>query len=868
MSDHEREIARLREAPDDDEAWLVHADALVARGEPRGELAQLQHLAQHERDVERRATLEAEVASYVRQHAEALLGDLRLSSALTQLRWRAGYIVGLRFADGDGVVTAPEALLERLLASPACVLLRTLTVGQLAQLEGDYGPLVAVLRSAARRDVPATRSLRELSLGSGVDGSPLESGLDRASLDYGAVAELCGELKSLRALALEGVSENLPLAAFPATLERLALRSAERGDSLAEQLAALDTLRGALADLDLRGGTLTDRGAAALAGASWPRQVTLDLRENLLEHEGEALLRELPERVRVRLTPQRAADELAEGGLGSVLQEPPGGRCARRLRAGRALVGAFRFDDAVEAFELVLDEPGLDVYVERSVRVGICRALRDGGRVREARSQLEALLAFERGVGSLVDELWALVMIAIVDEDLGQMQSSSAHYARALERLDAHRAASVEQIEPIALRRLRAQALGGQAKAQLTRGRPREAIAAYERVRALHEDNGDAQLVAEVDERIASCEQMMGNYAAAEVRYRAALKGYSAANNQRAAAKALGNLATIYWHLGRWNDTEKTYLEALEASRTVGDRRNEATVLSNLCQGYMSRGRSDEAERYGARALALFEQLGHRAGAARVEHYLADCATIRGDLELASQRMARALAVYRELGDERAEAQGLATLGSIELDRDELEAARATHARAVELYQRCADRYGENMARVGAGGAALGLGDHEAARDELSRALAGSEALDNDRGRVVALAYLGLERFVAGDAAAALEHYDASLALCSEQESPHQRARTWAWQGAAYAAAGDHGAARDVLAKAAKAFESLDDGQGGEQLAVARAYAALLADPTGSRAKTSARAAANAEYVGLEARLLRAKLREALELVT
>lgn len=75
---------------DDAAAMAVFADALCQRGDPRGELVQLQ-LGLEERPGDPRL-VRAE-AEHLARNDRALLGGLRTATTLCQLTWRRGYVV-------------------------------------------------------------------------------------------------------------------------------------------------------------------------------------------------------------------------------------------------------------------------------------------------------------------------------------------------------------------------------------------------------------------------------------------------------------------------------------------------------------------------------------------------------------------------------------------------------------------------------------------------------------------------------------------------------------------------------------------------------------------------------------------------------
>lgn len=75
---------------DDSAAMAVYADLLCVRGDPRGELVQLQLERERRPSDPRLARAEAE---HLARHDRALLGGLRTVTSLCEFTWRRGYIV-------------------------------------------------------------------------------------------------------------------------------------------------------------------------------------------------------------------------------------------------------------------------------------------------------------------------------------------------------------------------------------------------------------------------------------------------------------------------------------------------------------------------------------------------------------------------------------------------------------------------------------------------------------------------------------------------------------------------------------------------------------------------------------------------------
>jgi uncharacterized protein (TIGR02996 family) len=88
-----RAIELLREDPDDVERYLVVADQLQARGDPRGELIALEaaRLALAEASPRWNA-LTREIERHRKVHAKQLLGGLWTASTTSSFEWRLGFI--------------------------------------------------------------------------------------------------------------------------------------------------------------------------------------------------------------------------------------------------------------------------------------------------------------------------------------------------------------------------------------------------------------------------------------------------------------------------------------------------------------------------------------------------------------------------------------------------------------------------------------------------------------------------------------------------------------------------------------------------------------------------------------------------------
>jgi len=168
--------AKLIADPSNTDAYLVYADFLQSKSDPRGELITLQHAGK---------TKEAE--AFLEAHADELYGPLKNyrktfdGSAADAFSWRLGFIRSARLSlDSnsvdeveveDGVEISLETCLAELLKHPSGMLLEELVIPINMLDDGAYfEPLVKVI---AEHGAPTLKSLRigEFSCAGGPGGT-------------------------------------------------------------------------------------------------------------------------------------------------------------------------------------------------------------------------------------------------------------------------------------------------------------------------------------------------------------------------------------------------------------------------------------------------------------------------------------------------------------------------------------------------------------------------------------------------------------------------------------------------------------------------------------------------------------------------
>lgn len=268
--------AELRERPDDVETHLIYGDWLQSRGDPRGQLVQLQHAIANAPSRAVEAELRVRERQLMREHGGHLFGPLRPIADAVVVRWSLGFIdtafVGA--VGGASPVAGLMQVLHDLLRLPIAA--RTRSLGLTSALL-RRPQLESLLCSS---DVVA--SLRELELGDHLLGP----GSARSEPMPG-FGRLWSHLRKLRKLKLH--CDRPPLRSlYSETLEHLALHVLSLPDTLAEpfvdgRLPRLRTLTLDLASAD-RISPATFANLLALPEFDGVTELNLQLPNHLIPH--------------------------------------------------------------------------------------------------------------------------------------------------------------------------------------------------------------------------------------------------------------------------------------------------------------------------------------------------------------------------------------------------------------------------------------------------------------------------------------------------------------------------------------------------------------------------------------------------------
>lgn len=307
-SDLRRSLAGLRveqQHAHDWEPWLVHADWLSSRNDPRGALIVLEHrLATARPRPDERARLQAEIDALVAEHrATWTIEGLPASWGTT---YRHGFLVGVSLSLDDEALEQLGALLD----DPRATLLTRLDTTIGGEDDDDFDEEYDF--ESAPEAHPGDIALFGLLL----------------ELDLSRIAHFAFEYRLLSADAIAG------LAPYLANLRSLDLRYTGAND---EALVQLFGERGdvGLEVVQLQCNRIGARGLAALLGSGCARTLRhLDLRDNPLDRAGAELLAAAPlAQLDTLLLHQR---DLGPGGAERLAASPHLPLALRRHWAGRA----------------------------------------------------------------------------------------------------------------------------------------------------------------------------------------------------------------------------------------------------------------------------------------------------------------------------------------------------------------------------------------------------------------------------------------------------------------------------------------------------------------------------------------------------
>jgi tetratricopeptide (TPR) repeat protein len=220
-------------------------------------------------------------------------------------------------------------------------------------------------------------------------------------------------------------------------------------------------------------------------------------------------------------------------------------------------------------------------------------------------------------------------------------------------------------------------------------------------------------------------------------------------------ARALVNLGTACWRLGRYDEALEHHETALRLHRDLGNRAGEGAARINLGVANADLGRLPAAVSHFEEAIPILAKAGDRAAEAVARGNLGYVYELSGRYDEALEQNDWQLRLARETGDRAAECMALGNLGSVYLQQGRPAEALTHHEQALRIAREVGYRDSEPALLTEIGADLVALGRPEDARDRYSEAVRVATDLD-DRGELDR-AHEGLERcrqVLAGETAA------------------------------------------------------------------------------------------------------------------
>jgi tetratricopeptide (TPR) repeat protein len=227
-------------------------------------------------------------------------------------------------------------------------------------------------------------------------------------------------------------------------------------------------------------------------------------------------------------------------------------------------------------------------------------------------------------------------------------------------------------------------------------------------------------------------------------------------------------------------------------------------------------------------ARRIYEAAGDRGGLARALNELAILLYERGDLEGARRLLERCLTITREIGDRRTTAVSLNNMANVVLDQGDVSKAQSLYRDALQIYTQIGAKSDAADVLVGLGGHSLSSGDLPGARKSYEEALKLYGEVGHKKGVDVTLTNLAEVLYTEGDLKHARDLHDESLAICREIGDSSGEAYNLYRLGQVHAVAGDLRVARDRYEEAAAIQERLGDTIAASQTRVALAELAVF----------------------------------------
>jgi tetratricopeptide (TPR) repeat protein len=196
---------------------------------------------------------------------------------------------------------------------------------------------------------------------------------------------------------------------------------------------------------------------------------------------------------------------------------------------------------------------------------------------------------------------------------------------------------------------------------------------------------GDARGQGIAHYEFAHASALLGELGESDAHLREALRWFTKADDQAAAARTMNGMAQLLIQEGKYAQALEREVEALELRRAIGDPGEIAHSEQTLGSIYAWLGRHDEAVQHCQRSLDLSRETGNRALSADALAVLGLIHLSLADHDKAVACYMEVLAIYREIGDSIGVAEALTGLGDAQHAKGDVNAASATWRQALVI---------------------------------------------------------------------------------------------------------------------------------------------------------------------------------------
>lgn len=224
-----------------------------------------------------------------------------------------------------------------------------------------------------------------------------------------------------------------------------------------------------------------------------------------------------------------------------------------------------------------------------------------------------------------------------------------------------------------------------------------EARTCFEQALTLTRDAGDRLKEALVLSSLGIFHKRQGQNEEARACLERALAIHREIGNRRTEAMTLALLGCLHQEHGRTEEAHACLMLSLSIHREFGDRRMESVVTGNLGNLHLGLGRFGEARAYLEQALTIQREVGQRQTEGVTHNILGDLYRELGHVEQAAAAYDQALAINREIALPHAEGVALGSLGILRLQQGRATEARELLERALTIHRTLRYTYSQGV---------------------------------------------------------------------------------------------------------------------------------------------------------------------------